>query len=157
MLDEVRQKAEGSEKIVIDVCSLDFCYSQCVRALFEFSSTDSHNRPALHYVISKNAWQVTSLRAMVGFSPNCTISECYISGCRHVRTTSEDQNYLAIVIVYLLANSLFLSGKRVPGRPVAGHSLRTAVNLDNQTSALRYQSEDVSPCPRGCLYTAKLL
>jgi hypothetical protein len=78
--------------MVLDVTELDFCYSECIRALLTFS-TESYNRPPLHVMISNATWQVTSLRAMAGFCPNCTIGTSLYGDrcCSGLTRTDEDQ------------------------------------------------------------------
>ncbi len=84
--------------MVFDVTKLDFCYSECVKVLMSFSQ-DPSCRPPLQFIISKSMWQVTSLKAMVRFSPSCTvITEVEAAGttyCCHTNTKEESDSHFA--------------------------------------------------------------
>jgi hypothetical protein len=59
---------------------------------------DSSTRPPLQFVISKKTWQVTSLRAMVGMSPQCTLvmaGEPTPAICGHAETRVEEESHFA--------------------------------------------------------------
>lgn len=72
-LDTVKEHIHMYRTLVVDVQNMPFCYSQCVKALLQFSTT----RPCvdvchLQFLGSTALWQQTTLRAMVSFSPNCS-------------------------------------------------------------------------------------
>ena len=97
MLEEVREMASTAPRLVFDVSDLAFCYSQCVKALMDFAS-NPHNRPPLHFKISKKLWQTTSLKAMVSFSPACTIgtgNSVESNVCCKGETTSDEEHFFA--------------------------------------------------------------
>eukprot|EP01116_Phalansterium_solitarium_P009481 TRINITY_DN23643_c0_g1_i1.p2 TRINITY_DN23643_c0_g1~~TRINITY_DN23643_c0_g1_i1.p2 ORF type:complete len:154 (-),score=51.42 TRINITY_DN23643_c0_g1_i1:258-719(-) len=77
-LNEIEQHVHMYRRVVLDVRELAFCYSQCVKLLMSFGqdrpSRDAH---VLEFLASKKAWQVTSLRALASFCPNCkfTVAE----------------------------------------------------------------------------------
>lgn len=95
-LDEIQSLASGKSLLVFNVTKFDFCYSRCVKALLGFCQT-CVDRPPIKFIISTQPWQATSLRAMVGFSPNCTlVTEDDVAGeCPHPSTRTESENYFA--------------------------------------------------------------
>jgi hypothetical protein len=63
----------------------------------EFSA-DCSSRPPLQFIISKKTWQVTSLKAMVQMSPECTCvsaDSLPVAACSHGEFRTEQESHFA--------------------------------------------------------------
>jgi hypothetical protein len=90
--EELKDTVTGKGLLVFDVTNLEFCYSSCVKVFMGFSQ-DYNSRPPLQFIISNALWQVTSLKTMVRFSPNCTVLEA--NDCHHTETKTEEDFFFA--------------------------------------------------------------
>jgi hypothetical protein len=59
-------------RLVIDVKDLSFCYSACIRSFMDFGTDYSRQFP-IHFILNRKiSWQVTSLKALISMSRNCS-------------------------------------------------------------------------------------
>ena len=96
--EELKTLVNGKGLLVFDVTKLDFCYSACIKVFLGFSA-DCSSRPPLQFIISKATWQVTSLKMMAGFSPQCSVVHAGdVAGktaCCHAETKKDEESWFA--------------------------------------------------------------
>lgn len=59
----------------LNIADLNFCYSACVKVFTEWMTCQFPRPSRIIVGIGKPFWQKTSMKALVGMSPNCTIND----------------------------------------------------------------------------------